>query len=162
MNNIAVAKPPWDTLDAQPSDVRDLSEAERDAIIINATKVDEKWITISRYGDNLWQLTGFTSNVPASHKHLNFNSIPHCFRSTMKAVIYRYLRRGLRNKCQPKGGILRALFNDSKPFLRHLESLKITKLNSVTPLIFKTYEVTCKAHQQPGRKNKHLSAGSTI
>ena len=41
----ALPNPPLDT---QLSDVRGLSESERDALIISATHVDGKWVIISR------------------------------------------------------------------------------------------------------------------
>lgn len=59
---------------AQPGDVSELSEAERATLIISSIQVDGKWIILSRYADSIWCLTGFTSNVKMSKKHLDFES----------------------------------------------------------------------------------------
>ena len=85
----ALPNPPLDT---QLSDVRGLSESERDALIISATHVDDKWVIISRYGDDIWHLDGFASNVPSRRRQLDFSAIAPKFRAVMKAILYRYLR----------------------------------------------------------------------
>ena len=150
----------WAPLDAQPGDVRGLLESERDALIISATQVDGHWVILSRYVDDVWQLNGFTSNVSDSHKRLNFDTVPPAFRAVMKAILYRYLRRGRHGAARPKGGILRELFTSARPFLRHLEALKLDCLGAVTPLICTTYVAACKAHSQPRRsEGKPLSQG---
>ncbi|WP_130927205.1 integrase [Pseudomonas sp. Sample_14] len=142
---------------AQPDDVRGLPKSKFDALIISATQVDGQWVTLSHYGDDVWQLGGFTSNVPASHTRLDFGTLPQAFRAMMKAVLYRYSRRGRRLTGAPKGAMLRQTFIDAKPFLRHLEALKLDHLGAVTPLICATYVAACKAHRQVNRKDKPLS-----
>lgn len=155
--NIVVALP-WKPLVVQPGDVRGLPDAERDALIISATQVDGQWIILSQYGDDIWQLDGFTSNVPANRKRLDFNTVPPMFRAVMKAITYRYLRRGRRGAGQPKGAMLRQFFSDTTPFLRHLKALRLKHLREVTPLACATYVAACKAHKQTIRsKGKPLS-----
>ncbi|RON16794.1 integrase [Pseudomonas frederiksbergensis] len=158
MSDNTLAALPWAPLAAQPGDVRELSESERDALIISATQVDGQWVILSHYGDDTWQLDGFPSNVPASKKRLDFGTVPPAFRAVMKAMLYRYLRRGRRGMNRPKGAVLQGCFLTAKPFLRHLEALKLDHLGAATPLICATYVATCKAHRQTSRsKGKPLS-----
>lgn len=148
----------WAALDAQPVDVRGISESERDALIITATQVDGHWVIVSRYGDDIWRLDGFTSNVPASGKRLNFGTVPPAFRAVMKAMLYRYLRRGRRGAGRPKGSSLQQMFSAARPFLRYLEAFKLDHLSAVTPMVCATYVASCKAHRQRHRsKGKPLS-----
>ncbi|MCF5039068.1 integrase [Pseudomonas sp. PA-7-1E] len=145
-------------LATQPSDVRGLPKSEREALIINVTQVDWQRVIRSRYGDDIWQLNGFASNVPANKKQLDFSSVPSAFRSVMKAMLYRYLQRGRRGAGQPKGAMLQKTFYEIRLFLRHLEALKLDQLGAVTPLVCKTYVTACKAYRQTNRsKGKPLS-----
>ncbi|HCT5508999.1 TPA: integrase [Pseudomonas aeruginosa] len=158
MSDDTLAVPTWAPIAAQPDDVRGLPEAERDALIISAIQVDGQWVILSRYGNDIWQLEGFTSNVPASRKRLDFGTVPPAFRPVMKAMLYRYLRRGRRGASRPKGRGVQTLFTNAGPFLRHLEALKLDHLGAVTPLICRTYRDACKAHRQTMRsKGKPLS-----
>lgn len=141
----------WRPLSTQPSDVLGLRESERDALIISASQVDGQWVILSRYGDNIWQLDGFTSNTKASMKLLNFSTIPTAFRTVMKAILYRYLRRGRRGVGRPKGGGVRDVFVNATRFLNHLEALKIDSLSSVTPQVCATYIAACKGQRQTKR-----------
>ena len=134
-----------------------LSEAERDALIISSIQVDGKWIILSRYADNIWWLTGFTSNVKTSRKRLDFDTVPPAFREGMKAIFYRYLRRGRYGGARPKGGSTHTLFQFSKPFLRHLEALKIDRICAATPMICSLYVDACKAQGQTRSKGKPFS-----
>ncbi|TPG93429.1 integrase [Pseudomonas caspiana] len=143
---------------AQPGDVRGLLEPGRDALIISAAQVDGQWVTLSRYGDDIWHLDGFTTNISASQRRLKFGIVPLAFRAVMKAILYRYIRRGRRGAGRPKGAIVRQTFADARPFLRHLETLKLDHLGAVTPLICATYVSACKAYRQTSRsKGKPLS-----
>ena len=157
MSNNTLTDLPWGPIAAQPGDVRGLPESERDALIITVAQVDGQWVILSRYGDDIWHLVGLTSNVPPSHKRLDLGTVPPAFRAVMKAMLYRYLRRGLRGTSGVKGGGLRHFFLDANPFLRHLEALKLEHLGSVTPQICATYVTACKAHRQTNRKGKPLS-----
>lgn len=148
----------WGSIADQPSDMRGITESERDALIISATQVDGQWVILSRYGEDTWQLDGFTTNAKPSHTRLDFGNFPPVFRAVMKAILYRYLRRGRRGVGRPKGRALRQLFSDARPFLRHLLALKLDHLGAVTPLICATYMVACKAHRQISQsKEKPLS-----
>jgi hypothetical protein len=147
---------PFADIAAQPGDVRRLSDSERDELIITAANVDGHWVILSRYVEDIWQLHGLPSNVPASGRQINFSIVPSAFRATMKAVIYRYMRRGLSGSDRPKGRSIITLFHDAVPFLRQLEALKIEYLRAVTPIIAATYVAACKAHKV-ARSDKPLS-----
>lgn len=147
-----------DPLAAQPDDVLGLPESELDGLIISATQVDGQWVILSRYSDDIWHLDGFTSNVPVSQRLLNFDTVPLEFRKVMKAMFYRYLRRGRRGAGRPKGSILQTRFCGARLFLRHLEALKLDHLGAATPMVCATYVAACKAHLQSRRsKGKPLS-----
>lgn len=158
MSENTLAALPWAPFATQPADVRGLSESERDTLIISAVQVDGQWVILSRYSDDIWQLDGFTSNVRAGHKRLNFGTLPPAFQAVMKAMLYRYLRRGRREAGRPKGGALLQNFSDARPFLRHLEALKLDHMSAVTPMVCATYVTACKAYRQSRRsKGKPLS-----
>lgn len=148
---------------AQPGDVRGLPVPERDALIISATQVNGQWVILSRYSDDTWQLDGFSSNMPANKKRLDFRTVSQAFRVVMKAILYRYLQRGLHGAGRPKGAWVRSTFDNAKPLLRHLESLQIDHLGAVTPLVCATYVNSCKAHRQPRRsKGKPLAQSGLL
>lgn len=147
-----------DPLAAQPGDVRGLPDSELDGLIISATQVDGQWVILSRYSDDIWHLDGFTSNVPVSQRLLDFDTVPLEFRKVMKAMFYRYLRRGRRGAGRPKGSIMQTRFCGARLFLRHLEALKLDHLGAATPMVCATYVAACKAHLQSRRsKGKPLS-----
>ncbi|WP_448089581.1 integrase [Pseudomonas azerbaijanoccidentalis] len=148
MNEISLTTLHWAPLAAQPGNVRGLPEFERDALIISATQVDGQWVILSRYGDNIWHLDGFPSNVRPSEKLLDFGTVPPAFRMVMKALFYRYLRRGRRRKGRSKGHNVRRVFSDAVPFLRHLEAFKLNQLSAATPMVCATYVAACKVHRQ--------------
>ncbi|MDT4820077.1 hypothetical protein FQZ97_532090 [compost metagenome] len=151
MSDNTLAELLWPPLAAQPGDVRGLPDSERDALIISAIQVNGQWVILSRYGDDIWQLDGFSSNVPANQKRMDFGTVPPAFRAVMKAMLYRYLRRGRRGAGRPKGQMLRQSFSDARPFLRYLEALKLGHLGAVTPLVCKAYVEACKAHRHKGK-----------
>ena len=158
MSNNTLAVRSWAPFATQPNDVRGLSESERDALIIKAVQVDGQWVILSYYGDDIWHLDGFTNNVSASRKFLDFGTVPPAFQSVFKAMLYRYLRRGRLGIGRPKGSKVGQFFSDAKIFLRHLETLKLDHLGAVTPMICATYVAACKAHRQSYRsKGKPLS-----
>lgn len=138
---------PWANIAAQPGDVRGLSDSERDKLIIHATQVDGRWVILSRYGDDSWQLPGVPSNVPPNGRQINFQSIPPVFRAAAKSIFFRYMSRGLHDAGRPKGATIRDLFIHTVLFLRHLELLGIEQLSAVTTVIGATYVQSCKAYR---------------
>lgn len=155
MSNNISEELPFSAITAQPGDVRGLPESERDKLIINATQIDGQWIILSRYSDDIWQLHGLPSNVGASGRQLNFIIVPQPFRAPMKAIIYRYMRRGRLEGDRPKGATIRQYFDNAIPFLRHLYTLGLDHLRAVTPMIAATYVAACKAHRI-AKSNKPL------
>ena len=143
---------PWTDITSQPDDIRGLSSAERDKLIVATTLVDGHWVIVSRYGDDIWQLTGFPNNVSFQQRRITFSSVPPAFRAVVKAMFYRYLRRGRSGSERPKGSTITDLFNGSSPFLRHLEALKLDHLGAVSPTIAATYVAACRAHMQIYKK----------
>lgn len=129
---------PWTDITSQPDDIRGLSNAERDKLIVATTLVDGHWVIVSRYGDDIWQLTGFPNNVSFQQRRITFSSVPPAFRAVVKAMFYRYIRRGRSGSERPKGSTITDLFNGSSPFLRHLEALKLDHLGAVSPTIAAT------------------------
>ncbi|MGV8921592.1 MAG: integrase, partial [Pseudomonas sp.] len=120
MSDKTVISLPLAWLQLQPPDVRSLAESERDALIVKAVQVNGQWLILSRYGDDIWLLDGFTSNTPESEKYLDFSRVPPPFRSVMKAIFYRYLRRGRRGQKRPSGSTILHYFKHALPFLRYL------------------------------------------
>ncbi len=143
---------------AQSGDVRGLSNKERDKLIITASQVDGHWVILSRYGDDVWHLSGFPANIPIKGRRICFDTVPPPFREIMKAVFYRFLRRGRDGTDRPRGGTIIGLFNGLSPFIRHLDALKISQLSSVTPMIAAMYATACKVHLKP-HNGKPLTAG---
>lgn len=143
----------WTPIAAQPNDARGLNGSERDSLIITAIQVDGHWVILSRYGDDIWELDGFVTNVPANRKQLDFSTVPPSYRSEMKQIFYRLLRRGRHGAGRPKGGTPRHLFEGARSFLRYLESLKLDQLDAVTPMVCSAYVAACRAHLQIGRSD---------
>lgn len=150
-------------IDSQPMNIKKMLVSERDSLIISAIRVDEQWVILSRYGDDIWQLEGFTSNTLKSRTRMDFNCVPTPFRAVMKALIYCYLRRGREGQRRPKGATLQSFFSCMQPFLRHLESLKVVRFSAVNPMICASYVATCKAHRQRKRsQGEPLSQGCLV
>jgi integrase len=158
MSNNALVTVPWPRVESQPGDVRELPEYRRNALIVNAAKIEGHWVILSLYGDDFWQLDGMPSNTRASQKRLNFQHVPTAFRAVMKEVMYRYLRRGRDGQQRPKGGTLVKVFENIKFFLRYLDTLTLTSLKFVTPIICNHYATECREYRQSHqRKDKPLS-----
>lgn len=152
---------PLTQMEAQPPDVRSLSESKRDALIIKTLLVDGHWMVVCRYGDPVWLLDGCTSNTPDSEKCVDFSRLPVPFQSVMKAIIYRYLRRGRIGQKRPTGSTLRGFFKAAIPFLRHLDSLNLKSLCSVTSMICGSYAEVCKVQKRKTRDNISKPISST-
>jgi integrase len=161
MNNNPVISLPWAHVEAQPGDVRELPESQRDALIVSATQVEGHWIILSRYGDDCWQLDGMPSNLRDSQKRLDFQHVPTAFRVVMKAVMYRYLRRGRGGRQRPKGATLTQFFRTTAIFLRYLDALTLARLGLVTPIVCTNYAAECREYRQ-FRQSKQLSQAGLL
>jgi len=153
---------PFARLASQPADTRGLPETERDALIVTATQVDGRWVIVSRYGDDIWHLNGFTINVPKANRLLDFSSLPEAFRAVMKAMVYRYLRRGRSGGKLPKGGTLGLFFQNAKSFVRYLQALNLPGFGAVTPMTCATYAASCREQRQKGKYNGKLLSKKTL
>ncbi|MPV61408.1 integrase [Burkholderia sp. HI2761] len=143
----------------QPLTVRDMPEHERDALIISTQEVSGYSIVLSHYGDDRWQFLGQPTNTLDSVQRLDFRKIPKSYRATMKAILYRYIRRGRPGQKRPSARSIAKLASDALPFLRHLERLGIAKLADVTPLVCSAYVDACK-QRRTGRLGQPLKASS--
>lgn len=162
MSGSAIKLLPFEHFASQPVDVRGQSKTERDALIINATQVDGRWVILSKYGDDVWHLSGFTTNVPRATRLIDFSKIPESFISVMKAIVYRYLRRGRGVGRPPKGGTLKSFFGNARPFLRYLEALNIRSFGAVNAMICANYVAVCREHRQTGRFDGELLSKSHL
>jgi integrase len=92
---------------------------------------------------------------------MNFASVPKAFRETMKAIVYRYMRRGREGQRRPSDRATVKLLRDANPFLKHLERLGVERLADVTPQVCGSYVETCRRHRQSTpRSGKSLKASS--
>lgn len=139
MSNGTLSTWPWTSIESQPEDVRGLIENERDNLIVSAFRVQDQSVIVSRYGDDCWQLGGLPTNTSESRRQMNYQRVPTAFRAVMKAVVYRYMRRGRELQRRPKPATVINFFSLVITFLRYLESLKIDRLSAVNPIIFTNY-----------------------
>ncbi|WP_434519674.1 integrase [Pseudomonas sp. NFX1] len=123
----------------QSLDILKQPASERDKEIVCAKEINGKWIILSRYGDELWQIDGFPNNVVAKKRKIDFCSLPFSFRAIMKQIMFRYIRRGLIRTTRLRGGTIVDFFEKSKLFLRHLETMGIRNLTAITPEIAFSY-----------------------
>lgn len=163
MNNTNTTSAHFACIESQPADVRDLPADHRDSLIISATRIDDHWVILSRYGDNIWQLEGFASNVSDGRRRVDFTQIPISFQAVMKALLFRYLRCGRAGQRRPKGITVQKFFVCAQPFLRHLETLNLGHLGAASPDVCASYVTACRQYRQPARsKGKPLSQGGLL
>lgn len=96
--NVVALTPPFE---AQPFDVQGLTPAQRDALIISALQIDGRWVIVSRYGEDRWKIVGQPTNKQSNECYADFDIVPEVYRTTMKEVLYRYIRRGREGKSAP-------------------------------------------------------------
>lgn len=131
-------------VEEQPHDVRNLTPDERDGMIISAVKVDGTWHVLSRYGDDVWEWSGGATNVVASKRSIDFRKVPAAFRAQLKAMMYRYRRRGRAGWRRPQGSTTQAFFMGALRFLRRLEAIKIKRLSTTSPMVCAVYVQACR------------------
>lgn len=143
------AAAPW--LEGQPADLRGQAPAELDAWIVSGRMVASHWVVLSRYGDDRWHFVGQPTNKQPAAMFIDFNIVPTRLRATMKAIVYRYLRRGREGKKMPSHRSVVKLLADARPFLQHVDRLGIGRLADVTPMTCALYVDACKQHRQSGQ-----------
>ncbi|QHG67137.1 tyrosine-type recombinase/integrase [Pseudomonas putida] len=131
----------------QPDDIRGLSTTDREKLIIRAVHVEGHWVTLSKYADDVWLLSGLPTNTNINKRRIDFSKLPQKFKPVMKAIIYRYIMRGRNGGGRPKGSVIFATFHNCIPFLNHLLSMKIDKFSEVTPMVCATYVAACKDYR---------------
>lgn len=123
----------------QPLHVTGLSVDARDQLIITLKKVDGRWIVISRYGEANWKLNTPTTNSRSTDSKLDFNMIPETFRDTVKAVMYRYMRRGRAGQKRPGSGQLKKVHRDISAFCGYLSTVGVNRFADITEFTASTY-----------------------
>jgi hypothetical protein len=132
-------------LQTQPVDTRRLNGVDRNLLVVSALNLEGNWQVVSRYGDSIWIFYGGTTNKKASFRAFNFALFPEAYRESMKAVIYRYLRRGRNDGRQPAIATLRTLFDNSVPFLKFLDARGKVSLEEAQSKACKAYSDTQKS-----------------
>ena len=146
------------TNEKQPDDVRQIELDARHDLIISTVKIDGTWHVLSRYGDTAWELTGGATNKSTNTHRIDFSKIPTPFIEEMKAILYRYKRRGRKGQKQPGTQGMVSMFVDIKPFITHLVKHGITSFSEVTPFACSLYVNSVRDHRKPD--GKPLSAMS--
>lgn len=120
----------------QPPYVRGLNAEQRHALVISARKVDGNWVVLSRYGDARWELLGKTTNRRSA---MVFDLVDEEFRDSIRQAMYRFHMRGRAGGKRPEASTAMGLFNELLPFLKHLHSCRITRLDEVKRLVCASY-----------------------
>ncbi|WP_322034650.1 hypothetical protein [Burkholderia sp. BCC1970] len=124
----------------QPNEARLLQAgAERDSLIISMREVNGVSRIVSRYGDDEWWPTGATTNTRESNQKLDFIKVPIPFRDSLKAMLYRYMRRGIAGGRRPSGITLVRAFREMNCFIKHIHRLKITSISGISTLVCTNY-----------------------
>lgn len=143
-------------LENQPKEVRSLPDGERDQLIVSAIRRDGKWRVLCRYGDDSWRFLAKATNTVQAEQYIHFNRLPAAFRAAMKAVVYRYMRRGL-GGVRPEASTVLVMVDRIAPFLYHLEKLGIDTLRNVDSTVCMSYAAAAKKGRT-GRGGNPLKA----
>lgn len=146
-------------VETQAHDARGLASENRDALIVSIIQVDGKWRILSRYGDPQWEFHIKATNSLPYDRFIKFSRVPETFRATMKAILYRYIRRGRVGGVRPDASTVRVFMASSMPFLQHLVKIGIHRLKDVTPFACKLYVDASKTEPR-GRGKRPLAAES--
>lgn len=146
-----------DSFDAQPEDLRIIEANERDALIISAVQVDGFWVVKSYYRDDVWMLTGGPTNRGKYKRLIDFKRVPAPYRTSVKQIMYRFLRRGRTGDARVTTQTVVEALHDLLPFLRFINKLKLKHIGAVTPLVCSTYVDSTRAEQHRIKKERLLS-----
>jgi hypothetical protein len=146
--NPASAVMPPNEVGAEQHDSAALPKSERDTLVVTSRVVDGHVVVVSRYGDTRWSTVGHPTNKPRGDRSMNFARVPEAFRETMKAILYRYMRRGREGQRRPSDRAAVKLLKDADPFLKHLEGLGIVRLADVTPQVCWSFVEACRRYRQ--------------
>lgn len=139
------------TLSSQPiaHQFSDSSSEEPNAdTIISVRFVGGESVVLSRYGDPKWRLVGLPTNQVVSDRDVRFDSISSGWREPIKAILWRYMFRGLEGRKLPTARSISKLLSDARPFLEYLDRMAIRRFADVTAFTCLTYANRCKQHRQ--------------
>ena len=134
---------------SQPSDTRGLPIEHRNRLVISSKTVGTTWQIVSRYGDDVWWLMGAPTNIAAARNKLNFMRIPEPLRESTKAVIYRYLRKGINGARRPAATTVASAFAEITYFLRYVSALGATSFSEITPIFCANYVQVARTKLTP-------------
>jgi integrase len=134
-------------VDGQPPDTRGLSAHELDRLIISSICIDGVLQVLSQYGDDGWQLSGGLTNRRMTEMVISFSILPSSFRDVVKAICYRYIRRGRGGRSPPKALTILRTFREINDFLQFLVRRKVLRLAAVTPFVCSLYVDECRKSQ---------------
>ncbi|HFS8098604.1 TPA: integrase [Pseudomonas aeruginosa] len=141
--------------DAQPAELRNLSSAERDRLIVSSVKVDGAWVILSKFGDDIWVLEGQPKNINKERRCINFNKVPAAFKSMFKEVTYCYLMRGRESRKRPSAGTITQFTNQILPFFKFLQRIGVTDLSRIPRAAFSNFVFERKNTKR--ENGKHLT-----
>jgi hypothetical protein len=119
--------------------------SDRDGLAVSTRVVNGICVVVSRYRDEIWWLTGSTTNTVRAKTKLDFTAIPAGFRDVTKEMLYRYLHRGRDNGKQPGAATLIRFLGELRFFLLYLEKMGIARLSAVSSFVAFSYAEQCKA-----------------
>jgi integrase len=138
-------------MEAQPSSTRGLSADDHQTLIVSMRKVDGIWVIVSRYGDDIWWLTGSPTNVTEGQAKLDFSQIPEHWRASIKACLYRLMTRGREGGRRPSVTGLISTFAHTRIFLQYLVTHGVDSLSAITPLLCFGYVQASRSATGKGR-----------
>ena len=145
-------------VDSQPNTLRGMSSSEMESLLVSTLKIDGQCHVLSRYGDDVWYLEGGTTNRASSSRALNFLAIPHEYRGTIKALMYRYMRRGRRLQRRPGPRALVTFLEELAIFLKHASARGAKCVKDISPVICSTYAQSCDR----AKKGKRLTPKTVV
>lgn len=137
---------------SQPGDVLSMSPSERNRLLVTMRRIDGVFKALSVYGDDVWWLAGTTTSTIKSRTKIDFTTVPLPLRDATKSMMYRFLRRGVRNSRRPSASTVASAFFDIGCFLVFVDGLGITNLHDITPM-------TCSAYVQFARTKLRYLGG---
>ncbi|MCA8323786.1 site-specific integrase [Burkholderia cepacia] len=149
-------------IDHQPSYVQGLPAHDRDKLIVSTRKVDSVLVTVSVYGDDIWWLSGPTTNTIKANTKLDFGKIPAPFRGVTKAMLYRMMRRGRGSHKRAGTASLYKMLTQMRCFYAYLQEIGIRSLKDCSPTVCNQYVHVCKtatANLQGKEEKKLLTPG---
>lgn len=141
-------------VESQPHSVQGLTSERRDSLVISMRKVEMSWIVVSRYGDEVWWLTGLPTNVSKTSTKLDFTQVPVAFRTVAKAIIYRMKTRGRAGSKRASASTLISTLRSINLFFQYATNSGFTSLSEITPFFCSAYSQTAAVTRLKGGRAK--------